>query len=74
MSTVEPFREELDKVIVEGDYSRDQIFSADETGLWWGMTPSSSLNSGRVTRASGFRKAKDRVTLLACSNASGTFH
>ena len=33
MSRVEPFREELDKVIAEGGYSCDQIFNADETGL-----------------------------------------
>ena len=38
------------------------------------MTPSSSLNSGRVTRASGFKKAKDRVTVLACSNAKTGLH
>ena len=72
LSTIDPFREELAKVIVEEGYSRDQVFNADETGLWWRMTPSSSLNSGRVTRAANFKKAKDRVTLLACTNASGS--
>ena len=72
LSAVDPFREELEKVIAEEGYSRDQISNADETGLWWRLTPSSSLNSGRTTRATNFKKAKDRVTLLACTNASGS--
>ena len=70
-SAVGPFREELEKIIADEGYCRDQLFNADETGLWWRMTPSSSLNSG-ATRASNIKKAKDRVTLLGCSNASGT--
>ena len=72
MSAVGPFREELQKLVESEGYSRDQIFNADETGLWWRLTPSSSLNSAGKTRAANFKKAKDRVTLLACANASGT--
>ena len=72
MSAVGPFREELQKLVESEGYSRDQIFNADETGLWWRLTPSSSLNSTGKTRAANFKKAKDRVTLLACANASGT--
>lgn len=71
-SAVAPFREELEKVMADEGYSRDQLFNADETGLWWRLTPTSSLNSGG-TRSSNFKKAKDRVTMMACSNASGTF-
>jgi len=33
---------------------------------------SCSLNSG-ATRATSFKKAKDRVTILGCSNASGSY-
>ena len=72
MSAVGPFREELEKVIAEEGYLRGQIYNADETGLWWCMTPSSSLSSGGVTRAANFKKVKDHVTLLACANASGS--
>ena len=73
LSSVDPFHEELTKVITEEGYTRDQIFNADETGLWWCMTPTTSLNSGGATRAANFKKAKDRVTLLACTNASGSY-
>ena len=72
LSAVGPFREELKQVIADEGYTRDQIFNADETGLWWRMTPSHSLNSGATIRAANFKKAKDRITLLACANATGS--
>ena len=71
-SAVDPFREELQRLIESEGLTRDQIYNADETGLWWHMTPSSSLNVAGKTRAANFKKAKDRVTLLSCTNASGT--
>ena len=58
-------------MIADEGYSRDQLFNADETGLWWRMTPTTSLNCD-ATRARNFKKAKDRVTVLACANASCT--
>ena len=70
-AAINPFREHFTKVIEEESYSLQQIYNADETGLWWRMMPSYSLNSSRVTRASNFKKAKDRVTILGCANASG---
>lgn len=62
----------FEKVIAEDGYSHDQVFNADETGLWWRMTPPCSWNVTGVARASSFKKAKDRLTLLACSNAPGS--
>ena len=53
-------------------YSLDQVFNADETGLWWKLMPSKSLVEAGETQAKNFKQAKDRVTLLGCSNASGT--
>ena len=71
LSTVDPFREELQRLIESEGLTRDQIYNADETGLWWRMT-TSSLNVADKTRAANFKKAKDRMTLLACANASRT--
>ncbi|GFU80886.1 tigger transposable element-derived protein 1 [Trichonephila clavipes] len=59
------FPEELAKTIEDGDYSADQIFNADETGLYWKKLPKDEKI------ASGHKASKDRVTLLLCSNASG---
>ena len=33
-SSVGPFRQQLEKVIAEKDYSRDQIYNVDEMVLW----------------------------------------
>ncbi len=39
-SAIERFCEELRSLIETDGYTRDQIINADETGLWWRMTPS----------------------------------
>jgi hypothetical protein len=45
MSAVDLFCKEFKELVETEGYSRDQIFNADETGLWWQLTPSSSLKS-----------------------------
>ncbi len=53
-------------------YTLNQIFNADETGLWWRLMPSKSLVHSGEKRAANFKKAKEGVTLLGCANATGT--
>lgn len=53
-------------------YSKDQIFNADETGLNFKMLPKKSLASRNEKSAPGHKMNKQRVTVLLCSNASGT--
>ena len=70
-SLVDPFKSELlNKIELEG-YSLDQALNADETGLWWKLMPSKSLVLYGEKQAKNFKRAKDRVTLLGCCNASG---
>ena len=56
--------------ITEG-YSEHQIFNCDETGLYFRMLPGHTLASVH-NWPDGTKKAKDRVTINACANASGT--
>ena len=49
LSAVDPFCEELQKLTESVELSQDKIYNADETGLWWRLTPSSSLNSAGKT-------------------------
>ncbi|GFX73979.1 tigger transposable element-derived protein 1 [Trichonephila clavipes] len=63
------FPEELAKIIEDGDYSADQVFNADETGLYWKKLLNRIAKDEKT--ASGHKASKDRVTLLLCSNASG---
>lgn len=65
------FSKVLAKIIEDGGYCPDQVFNADETGLFWKKMPSRTFIAKSVKTASGFKAAKDRVTFLLCSNASG---
>ncbi|GFY18213.1 tigger transposable element-derived protein 1 [Trichonephila clavipes] len=65
------FPEELAKIIEDGDYSADQVFNADETGLYWKKLPNRTYIAKDEKTASGHKASKDRVPLLLCSNASG---
>ena len=49
----------------------NQVFNCDETGLCWKLMPDKTLVSSREKEAKGFKKPKDRVTLMACTNATG---
>ncbi|GFX39298.1 tigger transposable element-derived protein 1 [Trichonephila clavipes] len=65
------FPEKLAKIIEDGDYSADQVFNADETGLYWKRLPNRTYIAKDEKTASGHKASNDRVTLLLCSNASG---
>lgn len=62
---------ELKKIIQDGGYVDDQIFNADETGLFWKKMPKRTYISKSEKKAPGFKAAKDRLTLLFCGNKSG---
>ncbi len=49
-----------------------QVFNCDETGLYWRLMPWKTLVSAREKDAKGFKKPKDRVTLMACANVTGS--
>lgn len=61
----------LKKIIEEGGYDDHQIFNADETGLNWKKMPKRTYVSKAEKKAPGFKAAKDRLSLLFCSNKSG---
>ncbi|XP_057332063.1 tigger transposable element-derived protein 2-like [Microplitis mediator] len=57
---------------LEGSISLDCIYNCDETGLYWKMMPNSTLVQRIEKKAEGFKKPKNRLTVMACTNASGT--
>ena len=52
-------------------YGPDDIYNADETGLYYRATPDGTL-AFKGEAVSGSKKAMDRVTALVCCNMSGT--
>jgi hypothetical protein len=67
----ESFPDELRKLIVDKGYLPEQVFNADESGLFWKRMPSRTYLAKSEKPAAGFKAAKDRLTLLFCVNASG---
>ncbi len=72
-SAAERFPDELKKIIEEGEYADEQIFNADETGLFWKKMPSKTYLAQTERRQPGYKVAKDRLTLLLGGNASGDY-
>ena len=71
-SAVDPFKEKLKKLIESESLTLTQIYNCDETGLFYKMLPNKTLSSRNEKKAPGYKLQKDRVTLLACSNATGS--
>jgi hypothetical protein len=71
-SAIPSFLLELQKLVTENDLVLDQIYNADETGLFWKLLPNKTLTPAFEKTASGQKKFKDRITVLTCVNACGT--
>lgn len=67
----EKYPAEFAKIVEEGGYTAEQVFNADETGLYWKKMPSRTYVAKELKSVPGHKVAKERVSLLLCSNASG---
>lgn len=68
---VAPFKEKLQKLIEDEQLSAQQLYNCDETGLNYKMLPRKTLASKEERSAPGYKKSKERLTVLACCNKSG---
>ena len=68
----EPFKKELHDVIEREGLTPEQMYNCDETGLYYKRLPTKTLTTKAEKNASGMKKQKERVTLMASSNASGS--
>ena len=55
---------EFREIIDEGTYLPEQVFSVDETGLYWKRMPDRSYISKEEKLMPGYKAAKDRQTLV----------
>ncbi|XP_067136655.1 jerky protein homolog-like [Centruroides vittatus] len=62
------FKNMIDK---EG-YKKTNVYNADETGLYWKKMPTKTVISENEMSAPGFKASKSRVTVMVCTNVTGT--
>lgn len=51
------------------DYSPDDVFNMDETGLFYKMPPDCTLATQKIA---GTKRSKDRITVGLCCNSTGS--
>lgn len=68
---VNPFLQKLNEKIADLGLEREQIYNADESGLFWKLLPDKTLVRSKETSAPGHKISKERITFLACTNAAG---
>ncbi|XP_007125547.1 tigger transposable element-derived protein 1 [Physeter macrocephalus] len=78
MSSTAPGKEDvypeiLKSIIQEGEYTPQQVFNVDETGLYWKRMPERTFISIEEKAEPGFKSSKDRLMLLLGGNAAGDF-
>lgn len=70
-NAAEEYKDTFSSLVLRWELTRCQVYNADETGLLWRCLPTSTLAGGDEKSAKGFKKNKDRLTVLLCANASG---
>lgn len=71
-AAVQPFINRLNAKIEEMGVTEEQIYNADETGLYYRLLPENTYVSSNEKSAAGHKKSKERLTAMLCANAAGT--
>lgn len=70
VNAVAPFKTELESLANWYSLTLDQIYNADEADLFWKMLPNPESDVNEVK--SSVRAYRERMTVLCCSNATGS--
>ncbi|KAG7165637.1 Tigger transposable element-derived protein 1-like 58 [Homarus americanus] len=63
----------LREIMKEGQYTDDQVFIMDESGLFWKKLPSKTFVVKNASKCRGRKLQKERITVLFTTNASGAY-
>ncbi|KAK8401007.1 hypothetical protein O3P69_002645 [Scylla paramamosain] len=72
LPSAEEFVDRFAKIVEEHHLMSEQIYNADETGLFYRCLPRTTLASESEGDVKGFKQSKDRLTVLCCTNMAGT--
>ncbi|XP_062711210.1 jerky protein homolog-like [Aedes albopictus] len=72
VAAIEGYVQNFSKKVRDKQLSPCQIFNADESGLFFKNTPTSTYVDKGATSAPGRKVAKERVTFMPCSNMDGS--
>lgn len=71
--TPEASAAEFQKLIISECYLPQQVFTCDETGLFWKKVPKRTYSTPKENAMPSHKPIKDRLTHLLCANASRDF-
>lgn len=71
-SMVQDWKDKFKNVITELNLVPEQLYNADESGLIYKNLDSKTLVAGFEKTAPGRKNSKERVTIMLCSNATGS--
>ncbi|XP_022172011.1 jerky protein homolog-like [Myzus persicae] len=66
------FNDEFNSFLSKLNLSPDQVYNADESGLFWKMLPLKTLAAQSEKSAPGHKSSKERLTIMTCSNTTGS--
>ena len=70
--SAQAFSKEFYNIISDNQYSPELVYNADESGLFWKYIARKTYVTAEESAPSDIKDCKERLTVLACSNATGT--
>ncbi|XP_046417460.1 jerky protein homolog-like [Neodiprion fabricii] len=67
------YKAEFAEMVATKKLERSQVFNMDESGLVYKSTPKRTFVAADQAQAAGGKKQLERVTIVTCSNADGSF-
>lgn len=71
-SSITPFVHRFRSKVTEMGLTNEQIYNADESGLYYRLLPDKTYVAATEKTAPGRKIQKERVTFMLCANAEGT--